>query len=151
MLSVNVYRNTFKSWFWNVFQFSQADEWFFKGVKIMKSIFKYSAFILAFVFAIGFSTNLCAKEKSCHKHRHRSTSFSINFIDASTRVAPPRREYHYIERERDTYFSSAPCYRERVIEYSRRPYCREYIVERQRPYFERETVIIERDPYSYWR
>lgn len=103
----------------------------------MNSLLKYTTLLLAFAFVVGFTTDLSAKH-----YKHRSTSFSINFIDAS-RCLPivPVREYHYVERRQPRYL---PYYQEVV--YPRSTYVREYYT---RPIYERETIIV--DPYDGWR
>lgn len=98
----------------------------------MKSLIKYSTFLLAIFFIVGFAPTLSAKS-----HRHCSTSFSLNFLSLLpvAPVVPVYREYRYVERP-TYYYSRAPRYHERTVVY-------------ERPY--RETVVIERDPYYDWR
>lgn len=105
----------------------------------MKNLIKYTTFVLAVFFVVGFAPTLSAKH-----HRHCSTSFSLNFFNPRPLLmpaAPVYQEYHYVERTPTYYYSSAPCYRERTIIQPRTYYV-------ERPY--RETVVIERDPYSNW-
>jgi hypothetical protein len=99
----------------------------------MKFLIKYSTFLLAVFFIVGFAPTLSAKG---HRH-HCSTSFSFNLLSLLpiAPVVPVYREYHYVERP--TYYTyRSPRYHERTVVY-------------ERPY--RETVIIERDPYYDWR
>ena len=69
----------------------------------MKSLIKYTTFLLAVFFIVGFAPTLSAKG---HRH-HCSTSFSFNLLSLLpvAPVVPVYREYHYVERP--TYYISA--------------------------------------------